>query len=110
MAYPKVTILNLCGLRAKGTVGYLSWFCSDDNYSVDPNNTWEAPGRGTCLVTKITAMVGDIFAKPYESSGTSYSKFAIIKLPDGSYMVTRLTTGSEDKPPEDYTEPTEKQK
>ncbi|RPH33234.1 MAG: hypothetical protein EHM93_06075 [Bacteroidales bacterium] len=93
MAYPKVTIANSTTFIAKGTVSYMSLFCSNDDYTVTPNTTWTADGRGVCLLTKITATVktpeGDIVATPYTSSGTSYSKFAVIQTGPGKFEVTR---------------------
>ncbi|MDE9448417.1 hypothetical protein KKJ04_23700, partial [Xenorhabdus bovienii] len=72
-----------------------------------------ASSRGVCLLTKITATVrtpnGDIEAVPYTSSGTSYSQFAIIQTGNNTFEVTRRVTYA-DEIPEDYIEPTEKQK
>jgi hypothetical protein len=114
MAYPYVNIVNSTNYIANGTVHYASIFCSDDNYSVTPNTSWEASSRGTCLVTEIDAVLttpnGNIQASPYQSSGTSYSQFAIIQTGSSSFEVTRRVTGSEDATPQDYVEPSEKQK
>ena len=111
--YPPVTIHNSTQYIANGTVVYASIFCRDDNYTVTPNVPWKKD-RGVCLITRITATVqtpqGNIQATPYTSSGTSYSQFAIIQTGANSFMVTRLTEGSEDQRPEGYVEPTTQQK
>lgn len=114
MSYPLVEIKNSTNYIASGKVSYASIFCSDDNYSVTPLTTWKASSRGVCLLTKITATLktpsGDIVATPYESSGTSYSQFAIIQTGPNSFAVTRIVNLKEDAVPEDYVEPTIQQK
>ncbi|WP_339279119.1 23S rRNA (pseudouridine(1915)-N(3))-methyltransferase RlmH [Paenibacillus sp. FSL W8-1187] len=73
-----------------------SIFCSDDLYSVQRDETWRASGRGVCLLTRITATVrtpsGNIAAEPYTSSGTSYSRFAIIQVGENRFQVTRIVS------------------
>ncbi|WP_455634453.1 hypothetical protein [Parabacteroides sp.] len=114
MAYPKVKITNSTKYVVEGKAIYCSAFCSDDPYIVDSGMAWESKSRGVCLLKRITATIktpsGNIEATPYESSGTSYSQFAIIDLTNNQFAVTRVVNGSEDLPPEDYIEPTEQQK
>jgi hypothetical protein len=114
MAYPPVEIHDSTPFNAYGKVEYASIFCSDDNYNVTTNTTWKSSGRGVCLLTKISATVitpqGNIEATPYTSSGTSYSRFAIIQTGANSFQVTRVVTELEDQPPTDYVEPTTQQK
>lgn len=114
MSYPLVEIYNSTNFVVSGKVDYASIFCSDDNYTVSPLTTWKASSRGVCLLTKITATVktpnGDIVATPYESSGTSYSQFAIIQKSPTVFAVTRIVNMLEDVAPEDHVEPTEQQK
>lgn len=119
MAYPKVKIYNSTQFIVSGEVDYMSVFCSDDNYDVTPDTAWEAKSRGVCLLTKITATVktpsGEVKASPYKSSGTSYSKFAVISLGQNKFAVTRVVSSVEGDAedsniPKDYKEPTEKQK
>lgn len=92
--YPPVQITNSTSFNAFGRVEYASIFCSDDNYVVQRDDTWTASGRGVCLLTRITATVrtpsGDIQAEPYVSSGTSYSRFAIIQVGVNRFQVTRI--------------------
>jgi hypothetical protein len=113
-AYPPVSIANSTSYFAWGDVDYKSAFCSDDKYAVTPNTTWRAGSRGVCLLTRISATVrtpqGDIVAKPYESSGTSYSEFAIIQTGANSFEVTRRVAAFTDVPPANYVEPTAEQK
>lgn len=44
--------------------------------------------------SEVTAVVktptGDVNATPYKSSGTSYSKFAVISLGNNTFSVTRI--------------------
>jgi hypothetical protein len=73
------------------------------------------PGRGGCLLTEITATVqtpqGNIVAKPYTSSGTSYSQFAVINTGGNTFAVTRVVTSAEaGDTPADYVPPTTQQK
>jgi hypothetical protein len=112
--YPEVTIHNSTNFICFGQVDYKSVFCSDDRYAVTPNTTWKANGRGICLLTKITAVVrtpnGDVVAKPYESTGTSFSEFAIIQTGPNSFEVTRRVFAFEDATPANAVEPTTEQK
>jgi hypothetical protein len=112
MAYSNVRILNNTPYEVTGEVHYMS--CSDDSYNVAPGQEWEASSRGACLVTKIDGQVltpqGHFEARPYESSGTSYSLFTVIPIPGGAYEIIRRASGAEDEPPEDYEEPTSDQK
>ena len=117
MAYPKVHIANSTNFTAKGTVEYDSAFCGNDDYTAKPHKTWKANSRGICLLTKITATLstpnGNIQAKAYTSSGTSYSQFAIVQTGDHKFAVTRLVGAfaSDDmEVPAGYVEPTEQQK
>jgi len=91
--YPPVHITNSTNYNLYGTVSYQSIFCSDDEFSVGPNEAWRASDRGVCLVTKIEATVrtsdGDILATSYSSNGTSHSQFAIIATLPYAFEVTR---------------------
>lgn len=93
MAYPLVHITNSTNYPASGKVGYLSAFCSDDNYSVDANKDWRASSRGVCLLGSITATLTingqSVTATPYQSTGTAYSEFAIIQT-GNNYAVVRV--------------------
>jgi hypothetical protein len=114
MSYPPVQITNSTNFIASGTVHLASIFCSNDDYTVTPNTTWTEGGRGVCLVTKITATLktpqGNFEAQPYESSGTSYSQYAIIQTGPTSFEVTRRVSAGEDFKPADHKDPTEPQK
>ena len=114
MGYPKVQILDSTPYNVRGTVVLATFVCSNDDYSVTPTNTWTGPDRGVCLVTEINALVktpkGEIWAKSYTSSGTSYSQFAVVQTGETTFEVVRRASGAEDFPPADYVEPTEKQK
>ncbi|WP_145045048.1 MULTISPECIES: hypothetical protein [Paenibacillus] len=94
--YDPVQIFNSTSFNAVGRVEYSSLFCSDDNYSVQRDETWRASGRGVCLLTRITATVrtpsGNIEAEPYTSTGTSFSQFAIIQVGPNSFRVTRVVS------------------
>ena len=93
-AYPLVQITNSTSFNAFGTVEYASFTCSNDDYAVERDQTWTASSRGVCLVTKISAIVrtpsGNIQAEPYTSSGTSFSRFAIIQVGVNKFQVTRI--------------------
>lgn len=99
--YDPVQIYNSTSFNAFGKVEYASIFCSDDNYSVQRDETWSASSRGVCLLTKITATVrtpsGNIEAEPYTSSGTSFSRFAIIQVGVNKFQVTRVVSSKRRK-------------
>jgi hypothetical protein len=99
--YDPVQIFNSTSFNASGKVEYASIFCSDDNYSVQRDETWRASSRGVCLVTKISATVktpsGNIEAEPYTSSGTSFSQFAIIQVGVNRFQVTRVVSAQRRK-------------
>ncbi|BBI36686.1 hypothetical protein [Cohnella abietis] len=99
--YDPVQIFNSTSFNAFGKVEYASIFCSDDNYSVQRDETWTASSRGVCLLTRITATVktpsGNIEATPYTSSGTSFSKFAIIQVGVNQFQVTRVVSAKKRK-------------
>ncbi|MCW9707146.1 hypothetical protein [Fodinibius salsisoli] len=113
MGYPLVKISNSTRHVIRGKVEYASVFCSNDDYEINPGQEWEAESRGVCLLTKITARIftddGVIEASPYESSGTSYSQFAVVKRGE-DYVVTRVVNLKDDVGDVKYDEPTEKQK
>ncbi|WP_219834643.1 hypothetical protein [Paenibacillus sp. R14(2021)] len=100
-AYDPVQIFNSTSFNASGKVEYASIFCSDDSYSVQRDETWTASSRGVCLLTRITATVktpsGNIEAIPYTSSGTSFSKFAIIQIGVNQFQVTRVVSAKRRK-------------
>lgn len=112
--YPLVKITNSTAYVVEGEVKYCSVFCSNDNYIVAAGTSWEAKSRGVCLVKEITATVNvngnKIKAESYESSGTSYSQFAVVNMGDNKFSVTRVVNGEKDTPPVDYIEPTSQQK
>lgn len=112
--YDPVSIQNMTPFHADGKVEYASMWCSNDGYGVNSGETWKAGSRGACLVTRISAVVrtrgGDVWAQPYESSGTGYSTFAIVVTGTDSFMVTRLSYSDTDAPPAGHVEPTEQQK
>jgi hypothetical protein len=114
MGYPRVQILDSTPYNVRGTVVLATIFCSNDDYSVTPTNTWTGPERGVCLVSEINALVktpkGEVWAKSYTSSGTSYSQFAVVQTGETTFEVIRRVSGEGDGPPADYVEPTEKQK
>ncbi|MFR5415364.1 MAG: hypothetical protein ACLTJE_28985, partial [Enterocloster bolteae] len=91
MAYPKVHIVNSTNFSVKGKVKYASAFCSDDNYEIAPWGSWTAGSRGVCLLTEVSATVHtpgqDAKATPYESSGTSYSQFAVLQTAPGKFTM-----------------------
>ena len=96
MAYPKVHIVNSTNFSVKGKVKYASAFCSDDNFEIAPWGSWTADSRGVCLLTEVSATVHtpgqDAKATPYESSGTSYSQFAVLQTAPGKFTMTRIVT------------------
>jgi hypothetical protein len=91
MSYPDVHVHNSTNYSVTGTVHYAA--CSSDDFNLGPGTDFYH-SRGACLITEITANVflpnGSITATPYESSGTSYSQYAVIENLPGKYTVTRV--------------------
>jgi len=92
MGYSNVNVHNSTSFPVVGSVQYLS--CSPDNFNLAPNNVSNI-SRGSCLISAITAQVNVngswINASSYESTGTSYSQFAVVQTTPGVFQVTRLT-------------------
>jgi hypothetical protein len=90
--YPYVSISNSTQHNVSGRVEFAA--CFQSTYVTHIGQTWTDDERGICLVTKITAVVatddGNIEAKPYVSTGTSYSNYVVIYR-NGNYEVTRVT-------------------
>jgi hypothetical protein len=93
MSYPDVHITDSTKFTVAGTVHYIA--CSSDDFNIGPGSDW-SHSRGVCLISKITSQVflpdRQVDATPYESSGTSYSQFAVIENPPGQYAVTRVVS------------------
>ena len=90
--YPFVSISNSTQHNVSGRVEFAA--CFQSTYVTHVGQTWTDDERGICLVTKITAVVatddGNVEARPYVSTGTSYSSYAVIYR-NGNYEVTRVT-------------------
>lgn len=103
MAYPNVNLINSTNYIVEGEIAYASAFCKNDSYTITPF-TQTNLSRGVCLITGISAKVrtpdGDFVATPYESSGTSYSQFAVIQTGLKSFMVTRRVARLDIEPAE----------
>ncbi len=89
--YPFVTVANSTPFHVSGRVDFA--VCLQSTYVANSWQKWTDDERGLCLVTKVTATVatadGNINAKPYISTGTTFSHFAVIYR-DGNYEVTRV--------------------
>jgi hypothetical protein len=101
MSYDDVSVTNSTPFTIRGTVFYAA--CENDGFTdLRPGQTWKH-SRGLCLITSIWATVetdkGDVGAKTYESSGTSYSQFAVAMY-QGDYVVTRVVTTTSEQEPE----------
>lgn len=98
MPYPYAEVTNSTGHDVSGEVKYAG--CTTDDYTVKPGKTWRATSRGLCLLTVVEANVhtpdGVVRAKPYTSSGTSYSQFLVARMGDG-YIVTRVVNDVADE-------------
>lgn len=91
-AYPKACVVNTTRYRVHGEIKYAA--CSTDNFNLRAG-AQESFARGLCLLTRINAVVQledrDVQAKPYTSTGTSYSQLAVIEVAPGVFEVTRRT-------------------
>ena len=98
-SYPDVNLKNNYITSVIGEVHYVSWLCSDDDYSLASGQIFKN-FRGVCLIKAIIGHYHDshsgktVDCIPYESTtGTSYSKFAIIKsIYSTGCTITRVTT------------------
>jgi hypothetical protein len=87
MGYPDVKLTNSTPYKASGHISFAA--CSGNDFNNLAPNDSQSFSRGACLLTKITATVNGQDATPYESSGTSYSQYAIIVQGTG-FAVTRV--------------------
>ena len=89
--YPRVTVNNrTTHLVAHGIVRYVG--CNPDTFGyIHPGATWRAQTfRGWCLVREVSVYVqshGRQVRATYQSSGTSYSKFAVRSNANGFEVV-----------------------
>lgn len=81
------------GWRAAGRISYAA--CQSDDFSIEFGqfaDRW----RGGCLITEINAVMfrgnQSIRARPYESSGTSYSHYEIVNESDDRFCIRRVGT------------------
>ena len=88
--YPDVNIVNSLSTSVTVSVHYASFVCgNDDNKGIAPGLSISL-SRGVCLVTGVYATTADsTVCSSYGSSGTSYSKYAVITVSGGGCMVTR---------------------
>lgn len=92
--YPRVTVQNRTKYYVtSGSVLYVD--CRTDRIGrTAPEATWRGPTRGLCLLTQVLAYVSvrgaSIRAKEYRSSGTSFSRFAVIKTGHYQFQVIRI--------------------
>ena len=82
MAWPHVHIYNRTNVSAYGKVVYETKSCDDDNYTVEPYNKWDGPGRGICLIKDITVYFKDAQGKEHagedwSADGSGYARFAV---------------------------------
>lgn len=102
MSYDDVSVTNSTPFTIRGTVFYAA--CENDGFEgLHSGNTWKH-SRGLCLITSVWVTVqtdkGDVGAKPYESTGTSYSQFMVGVDASGNYVVTRIVSTTEENEPE----------
>ena len=93
-AYPHVHIKNRTSETVSGKVHYMPTCSDDEFYDIAPYGQWEATSRGLCLVTEIEVHHEDangheIHGISYESSGTGYAQFQIVKNQYGQLTVNR---------------------
>lgn len=96
--YPAVVVTNSTQYNVQGHVSYA--LCSGDDFLMLPFSSAGPFSRGVCLLTEISAKVQIsasevIEAKPYRSTGTSYSQFAVIQVGPKSFEVTRRVSDSD---------------
>lgn len=94
-AYPDTRIdQRIPGWKANGRVTYAA--CRPGDYQIDFGDT-HTEWRGACLITEVSAVMTkdgqSKRARPYWSSGTSYSQYEIVDDPKWGFCVRRV--GSE---------------
>ena len=109
--YPYAHVENLSPYEIHVKVTYMSIFCSDDEVTIAPGQSWTADSRGVCLITEVSSTMklpeGEINCIPYESSGTSYSQFMVAYKAPLKCLVTRIVneSGPEDRQLTEQDEP-----
>lgn len=94
LAYPNTRIdQRIPGWKANGRVTYAG--CRPGDYTVNFGDT-HTEWRGACLITEVSATLfkdgQSVRAKPYWSSGTSYSQYEIVDDPKHGFCVRRVGT------------------
>ena len=91
--YPDVYIVNSLCTSVTVSVHYPTFVCGNDNDKGIAPGLSISLSRGICLVTGVYATKADgTVCGSYGSSGTSYSNYAVITVPGGGCMVTRIVT------------------
>lgn len=97
LAYPDARIdQRIPGWTANGRVTYA--FCRPGDFTIDFSET-HTEWRGACLITEVSATLfkddgqgESVRAKPYYSSGTSFSQYEIVNDPNLGFCVRRVGT------------------
>jgi hypothetical protein len=116
VGYDPVTILNVTEYRVTGTVLFLggSDSCKPEAFVVQPGEKWTGGSRGGCLITTINGQVEapgtTVNALAYESSGTAFADYCVLRIQENSFLIARRARGAEDEAPGDYEEPETPQK
>ena len=93
MIYSSVEVVNSTNYPISGEISYMTVFCSDTDFTVEPNSKWESEKR-ICPIVEILAFVvtpkGVFYAKPFVSIGTTHTLFEVIQTGDFEFRVVKM--------------------
>ena len=93
MSYSSVEVVNSTNYTISGEISYMSVFCSDNDFTVQPHSTWTSEKR-IWTITEIQAFVvtpaGVFLAKPFISIGTTHHLFEVTHTADCNFRVVKM--------------------
>lgn len=97
-----IEIINSTDHIVKGEVTYMTIFCANHYFFVQPNSKWQSEKRGICPIVEVSAEIktprGTFMAKPYFSVGTTHSRFEVVELRENVFKVLRMRNAKVVKP------------
>lgn len=103
MFYSSLEIINSTNYSISGEISYMTVFCNDVDFTVQPNYTWKSEKR-LCPIVEILAFVitenGVFLAKPFISMGTMHDSFEIVQNGDCNFRVIKMKRVKEKATPQ----------
>ncbi|WP_379966441.1 hypothetical protein [Epilithonimonas sp. UC225_85] len=92
MTYQSVEIINSTNYIISGEISYMTVFCRDTEFILNPYSAWQSQKR-ICPIVEITAFIktpdGFFTAKPFISIGTTHQTFEVIQTEKQDFRVIK---------------------